>query len=540
MSDQTITVNRFFDQQAPNQAADPMSGEQGDLNDSLLATDIWTDQHVASSGIPVFDVPMVSIGGGMGSFALYHLLRVAGLSPDSIKVVSDIEVPYATYQYLCTLSQIPQFERIRSDSGSVMDNIWGFPGYAYREFADKEFRAKAGQKGITKALAPVWNVFAEPIGLDYYTPMSGQVFKSIDREVVRLDWHQVLVKGTARVIRRRQGGGYFVVFTPPVGSYPTKRVAYRCRFVHVSVGYPGLRYLPDLQKFRDTYRDFSVVNAYEDHEHVYQHLIRHGGSVIVRGSGIVSSRVLQRLMDDRQKHGAQTQIWHLFRNYVGGSHGPDRFNRRRGGDGFAYQGFNYSKSGWGGQLYTLMQNEDPKARADLIKLHGGTNTPKRKYWQNQIKEGLSAGWYKQFQGQVSEVVPGPNGGTITKITASDGSKLELNATFIIDATGLEANPREHRLLGDILDHCGAGTNAMGRFDVAPTFEIRGTRSEPGRMYTMGASTLGGYLAPVDSFLGLQMAAIQIADDLAAQGFVPRIGPGRSIKGWLNWARNKKP
>jgi hypothetical protein len=77
--------------------------------------------------------------------------------------------------------------------------------------------------------------------------------------------------------------------------------------------------------------------------------------------------------------------------------------------------------------------------------------------------------------------------------------------------------------------------------VDDTFEIRGTRSEPGgRMYGMGAATLGGPLAPVDSFLGLQMVAIEIADDLARQGFVPRIGPAKSISGWLKWARNKKP
>jgi hypothetical protein len=401
VSDQTIS----FGQQPVGASAPSGGGGHGDIDDTMLATDIWTDHLVASSGIPIHDVPLVSIGGGMGSFSLYHLLRIAGMSPDSFRAVSDIDVPYATYQYLCQNSQIPAYERIRSDSGSVMDNIWGFPGYAYRECFDSEFRAEAGQKGLSKALAPVWNVLNEPVGLDYYTPMSGQVFKSIRREMTRLDWHQVLVKGNARVIRRRQGGGYFVVFTPPAGTSATPRVAFRCRFVHVSTGYPGLRFLPDLQAYRDKYKDLSVVNAYEDHEHVYQHLIRHGGSVIVRGNGIVGSRVLQRLTDDIEKHGAKTQIWHLFRNYVSSSHGPSRTLRRRGGDGFAYQGFNYSKSGWGGQLYDQMKRADGKGRAELIKLHGGTNTPKRKLWQQQLARGKQAGWYKQFIGQVSEVVP---------------------------------------------------------------------------------------------------------------------------------------
>ena len=58
-----------------------------------------------------------------------------------------------------------------------------------------------------------------------------------------------------------------------------------------------------------------------------------------------------------------------------------------------------------------------------------------------------------------------------------------------------------------------------------TFEVRGTRSEPGRLYASGTATLGGYFPGVDTFLGLQIAAQEIADDLAAQGFCPGARPG---------------
>lgn len=34
------------------------------------------------------------------------------------------------------------------------------------------------------------------------------------------------------------------------GTTATTRVAYRSRFVHIAVGYPGLKFLPDLQTFR--------------------------------------------------------------------------------------------------------------------------------------------------------------------------------------------------------------------------------------------------------------------------------------------------
>lgn len=516
-------------------------GTRGDVDDQLVATSAWTDEMLTERGIPVIDTPLLSIGGGMGSFTLYHVLRVAGMAPDHYRVVSDIERPYETYKLLCRNSQIPDFERIRSDSGSVMDNIWGFPGYAIRECFDRDFRRQAGLTGVTKALAPVWQVLNEPIGVDYYTPMAGQVFKSVDREMQRLDWSSRLVPGTARHVRRRVGGGYLTIVTPRAGTSPTPRIAVRSRFVHVSIGYPGLRFLPDLQAYRSTHNDVtSVVNAYEDHEHVYQHLIQRGGTVIVRGSGIVGIRILQRLIDDRDRHGSQTQILHVFRNYVSEDQGSGT-QRRRGRRGFAYQGFNYPKSGWGGQLFDVLYREDdPAKRAEVIRRVGGTNIPKRKYWEDQITRGLTEGWYRQFQGEVRSVVPRPGGGTVTGIVSRDGTTAELAANFIIDATGLEADPKEHRLLADILEHDGAGLNGMGRLDVDRSFEIRGTRSDPGRLYAVGAATLGGYVAPVDSFLGLQLANFQVIDDLVAQGFVRRIGSLRSISQWLKWARNVAP
>ncbi len=513
----------------------------GDVDETMLQTSVWTDAMVASSGIPVHDVPLVTVGGGMGSFALVHLLRIAGADPSTIRVVTDIERPYETYRYLCRNSQIPEFERIRSDSGSVMDNIWGFPGYAIREAFDTDFRRRAGRTGISNALAPVAQVLTEPIGADYYTPMAGQVFQSVDREMARLEWPSMLAMGTVRVIRRRRGGGYFTVLTPPAGTSPTPRVAFRSRFVHVSVGYPGLRFLPDLQEYRARHHDVTtVVNAYEEHEHVYRHLTNHGGTVIVRGSGIVGIRILQRLVEDRDRHGSDTQIWHVFRNYVGASQGQ-RFQRRKGRNGFAYQGFNFPKSGWGGQLFdNLMRDDDPLSRAATIRRVGGTNIPRRAQWEEMLERGRREGWYRQFQGEVREVVPQDGGGTITRIASSDGAALELAANFIIDATGLEADPSQHRVLADLLTHGGAGRNGTGRLDVDRTFEVRGTRSDPGRLYAIGAATLGGYVAPVDSFLGLQLANIAVCDDLAAQGFCARIGPWRSTVQWLKWARNRRP
>jgi hypothetical protein len=114
------------------------------------------------------------------------------------------------------------------------------------------------------------------------------------------------------------------------------------------------------------------------------------------------------------------------------------------------------------------------------------------------------------------------------------------ADFIIDCTGLEADIGEHRVLADLLQHSGAGRNVLGRLDVERTFEVRGTRSGAGRMYASGAATLGGYFPGVDTFLGLQLAAREITDDLAGMGMVPTFGSARSFREWWRWARGVPP
>ncbi|MEV6525056.1 hypothetical protein AB0M43_24170 [Longispora sp. NPDC051575] len=494
-----------------------MDTPAGDLTPALLNAALWTDGMLADAGIPVSDVPFVSVGGGIGSFVLVDYLRIAGVPADQIRVLSNIDHPWQTYEYLTRVSQIPRTQRIRSDSSSRPDNIWGFPSYALSEaWRDRSLRHLA-------------QVLTEPIFSDYWTPRAGTVFAGLERESARIGYPSMLVKGAVRLVRRREGGGYFTILTPPAGS-PTKRVAYRSTYVHLAVGYPGLRFLPDLQEFREKYRDHEhVVNAYEPHEHVYEFLKTRPGTVVVRGGGIVASRVLQRLMDDRAAFGLQTRIVHLFRTFVTGTHGSGVFMRRRGGHGWAYQGFNYPKSVWGGQLKAQMRKLDGEERAALYKRMGGTNTPKRGHWQRQMAAGRAAGWYEAMQGTVEKVEPAPHGQLASTV---DGRVIRSH--FVIDCTGLEADISEHRVLADLLEHSGAGRNPLGRLEVERHFEVKGTASGDGALYASGATTLGGYFPGVDTFLGLQVAAQEIADDLARRGWCARIGPVRSTSQWFRW------
>jgi hypothetical protein len=502
----------------------------GDLTQELISSSVWSEQQVAAAGIPIVESPFVTIGGGIGSFVTFDYLRIAGVPRESMRVLGNNVTPWSTYEYLTRNSQIPRGERLRSDSASTPDCIWGFPSYAVREAWNA--------KGIRAKISPLWIVLTEPIFANYYTPKAGQVFESLERETARIGYFDSLDKGLVRMVRKRAGGGYFTILTPEEGTSTTRRVAYRSRWVHIAVGYPGLKFLDDLQAYRETYQDYaSVVNAYEPHEGVYEDLLRRPGTVVVRGSGIVASRILQRLIDDRDRNGAQTQIVHVFRTFVSGSHGPSVFMRRRGGDGWAYQGFNYPKSVWGGQLKSRMRRLEGGERRDLYKTIGGTNTPVRRSWQEQLSRGRKEGWYRTVTGKVESVMPA-DGGTTTRI-ATGREIIELKASYVIDCTGLEADIAEHRLLADLLEHGGAGRNPLDRLDVARTFEVRGTANGDGRIYASGTATLGGYFPGVDTFLGLQIAGLEIADDLASQGFGKRIGPVRSTTQWLKWARGKK-
>jgi hypothetical protein len=498
--------------QQPGGVAGGAGGGGGDLTQELLTSAWWTDAMVAAAGIPVVDVPFVTIGGGIGSFVTVDYLRIAGVPTDRMRVLSDIDFPWQTYEYLTRVSQIPRPERIRSDSASRPDNIWGFPSYALSEALHD------------KTLASLRQVLVEPIWADYYTPRAGMVFEGLERESKRIS---------------RQGGGYFTILTPP-DAKPARRVAFRSQFVHIAVGYPGLKFLPELQAFRTENQDFyHVVSAYEDHEHVYDRLRVKHSVVLIRGGGIVSSRVLQRLMDERAKYNLSTEIVHLFRTYISGSHGPNAWMRRKGGNGFAYQGFNYPKSVWGGQLKAKMRRLEGEQRATEYKLMGGTNTPWRRRWQQQMNQGRAQGWYRVMAGTVEDMKVREDGMVVSQVKTGQGP-TEIAADFVIDCTGLEADVSEHRVLADLLEHSGAGRNPVGRLDVERTFELRGTSSAPGVIYASGAATLGGYFPGVDTFLGLQIAAQEITDDLARRGFCRKIGPGRSVQQWLRWARNRQP
>lgn len=484
----------------------------------------WSDEQVGAMGLRIDDVPFVSVGGGIGSFVTVDYLRIAGgLGVDDVRVVSNLAHPWQTYEYLTRVSQIPRSERIRSDSASRPDNLWGFPSYAVTESIR------------TRSLRPALQVLVEPTLTGYYTPRLGAVLEGIERECARIRYQDMLVRGVVTTVRHREGGGYFVLVAEGPADAPTRVL--RCRDVHLALGYAGLAFQPELQQLRRESGDHvSLVNAYEDHEHLYERLRRGPATVVVRGGGIVASRILERLVKERRQHGSQVRVVHVLRTYVADSHGPHPWARRRGKDGFAYQGFNYPKSAWGGQLRAAMRRADDDKRRRLYEQIGGTTTASRPSWRRQLRTARQEGWYDARPGVIDQVTRLDDGRLHLRL-AGTGSTSEVVADAVIDCTGLNADVRGHRVLADLLDHGGARRNVLDRMDVAPSFELRGAASGMGRIYVTGAAALGGYFPGVDTFLGLQLAAQDVVGDVAARGHCRTLGPVRSIRQWVRWMRN---
>jgi pSer/pThr/pTyr-binding forkhead associated (FHA) protein len=489
-------------------------------------------QALHATGLPVDECDYLAIGAGLGSFVWVDLLRISGVRADRIVALGLEGEPYARYKRLCLNSQIPLYERLRSNSDSCPDNIWGWPSYAVREAWHD---LSKGQPNST--LKYLWQVFAEPTFAETYTPRAGNVFDSIDREVKRIGWNQIYRYGRVRAIRKTDDGRYCVAYSRGPGNY----AFLVSRYLHLATGYPAIQFLPDLQAYREKYQNFkSVVNAYEAHDHVYEQLERQGGTVVIRGRGIVASRIVQRIYEARKRNQNIT-VLHLMRSPKPQGNKFQK-SQRLVKNHYEFQPFNWPKACWGGELRVMLENASPEERQRLLADWGGTTTADRHDWQHITEQGLKEGWYQITFGQVLGVEQDAQNRTITHIQEKGLGEMKLAADFIVDATGLDAKVEANPLLADLVKHYNLPLNYLGRLVVANNFEVVQMRSIKGQMYAAGAITLGGPYAAVDSFLGLQYAALVAVDGLAAARApgVHRLNTVTSFQQWLKWMFNQSP
>ncbi len=475
----------------------------------------------------------VSIGGGMGSFALVDLLRISGLGVDDIDVISPLAHPDERFRHLATSSRIAGSDPLRSDSMSRIDNPWGFPSYALTE-------ARRHRK-----LRPLLQVLGEPLVSEFYNPPLDVVRDGLRREERRISWPRMRLDAIATSITVRPDGRYEVRSVRPDG----RTIVTDCDDVHVALGYPGIRFSDELRAWRAAHpNDRRFVNAYEPHGHVYERLEREGGTVLVRGAGIVASRVLQSLVEVRDRATEPVVIEHATRSWV--DEDRNTRNRRRTGNGVRYQAFTYPKAAGGGSLRQWAGDDDDGARLKAI---GGTTTAYRKQWNKALERGARAGWYLRRHAQVTGVRASdhsPNGALLLDLrdldsNGTNGSVVSMPVTAMIDCTGLDARAGQHELISGIFLDGLAQANGLGRLRTDARFRVNrsGAGSDGtggGALFASGAMTLGGPLAPVDSYWGMMHAAWDIADALGEAGHLQPLGAMRSVRQWTRWMRGVAP
>jgi pSer/pThr/pTyr-binding forkhead associated (FHA) protein len=483
-------------------------------------------QAIHATGLSIEEVDYATIGGGLGSFTWADLLRIGGVSAERIRVLGIEPKPYGRYQQLCLNAQIVPQERLRSSSDACPDNIWGFPSYATLEAVRDIAKGKLGS-----GLRHLWQVFTEPTLAVTYTPKSGDVIAAIDREAARISWGKMQRTAHVQAIYTRQ--------------QPDDYACTISRYVHLATGYPALQFLPDLQAYRDRTQDFkTVVNAYEPHEHIYESLAQYGGTVLLRGTGIVAARILQKLYTLRRTNpSVDIRVIQLLRSAKidGNKYG---LAERKVEHNYEFQPFNWPKSAWGGQYKTTLAAATPEQRQHLLADWGGVTTMNRPDWRKIITGGIHKGWYQIFYGEVQQVTPNSQrSGTVTTVRESGvKGEIQLESDFIIDATAVDAPISASPLLNDLVQHYNLPINHLGRLTITPDFELETMANQSGRIYAVGSIVLGNYYAPVDSFLGLQYAAFSTVQDLLEQQAI-ELKPlvlQHSLRQWWKWVNNRSP
>lgn len=490
---------------------------------------------LGAAALPVDEVTYLAVGGGMGSFAWADCLRVSGVAAAQVMVIGTTAHPYDVYRRLCHASQVSDDDRLRSDSGATPDNLWGWPGYALREAWRELQNGKAGA-----ALTLLWRVFAETALAEPYTPRAGDVFRAIDREAARINWHAMRRAGLVHCLRKTDDGRYAAVYAHYDGEAWSRRVAL-ARCVHIATGCAGPRLLPELLDYRTRTGDMArAVHAYEDHDHVYARLAERGGTVLLRGRGITAAAVLEKLAAARA-HNPNVCVLHLIRTplpngaRVGRAARPVLHH-------WALQPYNWPKSSFGGTWQTRLEQASPAERRYLLSALGGVTTPPRRAFARLVTRGLREGWYQVYLGTLAHL-DSENGALLASVRDLQGEPAALFAVdYLIDATGLDTEVGSSALLNDLVRHYALALNAWGRLDVTGDFELTQMRNDSGRVFAAGAVTAGGFYAPVDSFFGLQFAAQRSADALARLGApdVRRLDGWRSFSQWLRWARGEQP
>ena len=220
------------------------------------ASTVWTDDDLAQGGIPVVDVPFVTVGGGIGSFVTVDYLRIAGVPASSIRVLGANDSPVVDVRV-----PDPHLPDPADRAAAV-----GLGVHARQHLGLPELRLARGVvgEGLKAASAALERRHrADPHRLldaagrpGLRGPGAGVGPDRLRRHASRRAW-----SGWCDVAL---GGGYFTVLTPPAGDVaheagrlpePLRPPRRRLPGAEVPAGPPGVpRDLPGLRLGRERLR----------------------------------------------------------------------------------------------------------------------------------------------------------------------------------------------------------------------------------------------------------------------------------------------
>lgn len=475
-----------------------------------------SDEQLAAARIPVTRVRFATIGGGLGSFALVNRLRIAGVPAEEIAVVGAHHSPGATFFERCRALGMSDESRLRNESTARMDNLWGFPGYAGQEARR------------TRSLRPLTRQLVEGVAGESYGPTVAAVRDTLDKEARRIGWHRMTSGTPADYLFKRQDGGYFVICREK-GNL----VAIQCDHVHLALGAPGPRSTPEVAAFREASPDSTrLTSAYDDNAATLRLLSNRGAHVVVRGSGPAAVQLIEQLAAARVRHGRDLHIWHVMRTWPDGSSGREERL------GFRHQALDFPRSAYTGTLRDELRQVDAEEdRLEAIERLGAPTAPRRKEFDELLEGARAAGWYDAVIGEVEHFTDKDHK-IDTTVRLQNKERMTITADHVFDATGFDPDAAHHGLVADLLAFSPVSTNRLGGLRTSADWTVEGGASGDGLMFASGRTARGGYYGPVDSFVGLQQAALSIAESLAAAGFGDRLTPLRSARGWFQWIGGK--
>ena len=301
------------------------------------------------------------------------------------------------------------------------------------------------------------------------------------------------------MVRRRAGGGYFTILTPPAGSRRTKRVAYRSQVRPPRRRLPG----PEVprrpagvpRRRTATTRTSSTPTSRTSTSTRSSAPARHGRGPRRRHRGVPGPAAADRRPG---RHGAadpdRARLPHLRHRRARAQHLCVRRGRRRLG----LPGFQLPEVGLGRAAQGRMRQLEGDDRAALYKAMGGTNTPMRRSWQQQMARGRARAGTAPCRARSRGRAGRRRRDWSRRIKTGRRRAARSTPSYIIDCTGLEADIAEHRLLADLLEHGGAGRNPLGRLDVERTLRGTGTASGDGRTVRLRARPPSAATSPAST------------------------------------------